>query len=1013
MVRLDWLQWLVAVGLAILPSLACALDRGQPLHDLRHARWTPAEGAPADIWSLAQAGDGFLWLGTGVGLYRFDGHAFERVPLDGAEFRSNNITALASFEPGQLWLGSYVGDTALVTGRDDVRYFTSRQGMPGRGMVRSFARTPDGAVWVATDDGPARFDGTRWLAPPPAMGYPTGEAEWLIVDRRGVLWIATGSSLVFLRPDGEVFEPTGIELGADAVMAEDPAGRLWLSDADRGTYVVDSSEQPIAAPSHPPPDRVALAVKRMTFDAQGSLWLTLASGAGGIGRIREPATMAAGRWLGESDLDDTFREADGLPANVAVPLLEDREGSLWVGTNYGLSQFRDSQVFPIAELADAPQGGFAIVPLASGLVWLANRDRMFRFDPVRGAREVTGWPSVTSGIRGDDGTAWFHGQSGLWREADERPVQVPLPEGSKASDVRVFTSDHAGGLYLGLLKGELYHFRTGRWRRLDFEVAEGRAVGALALDSNGRLWVGADDTLYEMDATRDHRLVRTYKPGVGGISALHVRGRCKPLVAGEGGLEVIHRGTSRSIPASRYPETGGVTGIGEEPEGLLWLNGRRGVVRVTCDDLLAARAGGIAEFERRLFTASDGLPGIALQSVKVPSLAIDASGRVWVATNRGVAWLNPRRAGRNPVPPSVEITSLVAQGRTFVPASALQLPPRSQTVRLHYTAASMAPADAVRFRYRLLGVDTDWQDGGDRRESLYSNLRPGDYRFEVTAANGDGVWNPTGASLEFSVAPSFVQSRRFHAGLVICAAGALWLAYRTRLRQISRDVRKRAEERGRERERIARDLHDTLLQSIQGLILRFHVASERVQDPSLRDSLLQALDQAEAALVEGRDRVRDLRASAPAQQGLCGAVRHLGEELADRHGIDFQVVVEGTPRRMDRPVLDEVFSIVREAMTNASVHASARKIEVEIIFERRVLRIRVRDDGRGIDRDVLDAGGKPGHWGLTGMRERAIELGGELEVWSGAMIGTEVQLQVPLPAARDGAKPAPEGNHAA
>jgi signal transduction histidine kinase len=361
-----------------------------------------------------------------------------------------------------------------------------------------------------------------------------------------------------------------------------------------------------------------------------------------------------------------------------------------------------------------------------------------------------------------------------------------------------------------------------------------------------------------------------------------------------------------------------------------------------------------------------------------------------------MGYIDPNHLATNSVPPPVQITALLASGREYsVLQPAIELPKGTSQLRLPYTAYSFVAPERVHFKYRLEGVDAEWQDAGNRREATYTNVRPGRYIFRVLAANEDGVWNENGASLAFAILPAFYQTAWFLTVCALCAAAALFLLYRLRLHQVTSAVRQRLEERLVERERIARGLHDTLLQGLQGLILRFQAGANLVslQDPA-RNVLDGALARADQVLIESRNQVKELRTSATMLGDLPSDLARVGEEFAHDEVPAFSFVVEGSARPLHPILKEEVFLIGREAITNAFRHARASKIEVELSFSAMELRLRVRDDGHGIPDEVLAAGAKPGHWGLTGMRERAEKIRARLEIWSRSEAGTEVQLSV-------------------
>jgi signal transduction histidine kinase len=373
---------------------------------------------------------------------------------------------------------------------------------------------------------------------------------------------------------------------------------------------------------------------------------------------------------------------------------------------------------------------------------------------------------------------------------------------------------------------------------------------------------------------------------------------------------------------------------------------------------------------------------------------------LWFVGFDNLVSIDPAAIDTNAVPPPVHIQSIASGGTTYSTATGVRLPVGASNLQIKYTALSLSMPDRVRFRYRLDGVDAEWQEAGTRREAFYTNLGPGSYRFQVIAANNDGVWNDAGATLAFVIPAAYYQATWFRVLCTLAAAAAAWGMYRRHVRRLAVQMQGRIEERLTERERIARELHDTLLQGFQGLVLRFQAVATTIPstDPS-RTLMEDALARADDVLVEGRDRVRGLRGAASAVGDLAAALAQFGEQLARDASAEFSVVIEGEPRALHPVVRDEAYWIGREALVNAFHHAEARRVEVEIAFGSRDLRLRLRDDGRGLEPEVLKKGGRAEHWGLPGMRERASRIGGRLELWSRAGAGTEVELRVPSPTA--------------
>jgi signal transduction histidine kinase len=348
----------------------------------------------------------------------------------------------------------------------------------------------------------------------------------------------------------------------------------------------------------------------------------------------------------------------------------------------------------------------------------------------------------------------------------------------------------------------------------------------------------------------------------------------------------------------------------------------------------------------------------------------------------------------------VHIELIVADRKEHEPKGSLQLPPLIRDLRIDYTALSLVAPEKVRFRYKLEGKDIDWQDAGERRQAFYNDLPPRSYRFRVMACNNSGVWNEAGASFDFSIDPKFYQTDWFRASCVAAFLGMLWWSYRMRLRYIAAQFNMRLDERVNERTRIARDLHDTMLQSFQGVLLKFHAVTFALPDrpAEAKKNLEKAIEEARAAIAEGRDAVQGLRSSTVLTEDIALAITTLGEGLAAEQGAAsaprFCVYVEGTARTLTPILRDELYRVAAEALRNAFRHAGARRIEVSIQYDKRELRLRVRDDGKGIDPQVLAEGGRAGHHGLPGMQERAKLAGGKLAVWSQLDSGTEIELSV-------------------
>jgi len=357
--------------------------------------------------------------------------------------------------------------------------------------------------------------------------------------------------------------------------------------------------------------------------------------------------------------------------------------------------------------------------------------------------------------------------------------------------------------------------------------------------------------------------------------------------------------------------------------------------------------------------------------------------------------VDPAHLEYNSMRPPVHIEGIIADRKSYSPREGLRLPPLLRDLEIDYTALSFVTPKKMLFRYKLENHDTEWQEAGTRRQVFYTDLPPGRYRFHVIACNNDGVWNETGDALNFSIAPTFYQTAWFRMVLFVLAAGVLWLFYFFRLQRATEQIQERLGARMEERERIARELHDTLLQGFQGLMLRLQAVLKTVPAEEPTHQMIESvLDRADQVLLEGRQSVRDLREEGAGGNELSGALVRCGEELAEGKASLFSLSVVGPPQALAPIVFNEVYRIGREALINAFQHSHAAKIELELTYSDSQLCLRIRDDGAGIDPDILGAG-KPGHWGLSGMRERARKIAAQLNIWSKPGAGTEIELTIP------------------
>ncbi|HVI53890.1 MAG TPA: two-component regulator propeller domain-containing protein [Luteibacter sp.] len=981
--------WVVLVvgWLVVVPVVRAADSRDRAIDQFYHTAWTVREGAPGQVTALAQTSDGYLWLGTQTGLYRFDGVRFERFrPREGGDFLASSVASLYAPPSGGLWVGFRYGVASFVTG-DRATHYAASSGLP-TATIYAIGGTPDGHIWAATFNGLARLDGQRWSLVGASMGLPGNRARNLSVDREGRLWVATDQALAWLPPGGKRFELATRAVGRVNRIAEAPDGTIWVAEADGGV-------RPAWAGDAPAEDRgpsLNLSSAGLLFDRDGALWMpTLGDGIRRVPRVRD---LPRQRIEASGTAAQQFVERDGLSSDYLSAVIQDREGNIWVGGSRGLDRFRISRLLPAPLSPGATD--FALVAAQGHGVWVGTKNRPLTHADATQVEPGDFPEAITAASRDREGT-WLGGPHGVWRLHDGKPERfAPLPA-EDYTGVQAIVGDGKGGAWLSINRPGIYHYTAGAWVYDAMRaIANDPAPLILMNDMRGRLWMGfARNTIVIRDRGKDTVLGPASGLAVGNVTAL-LEDRGAVWLGGELGIGVVVGEHARMLATLGEPLRG-VSGLVRDARGDFWANTAQGVARIDGAHMARALQDPSYRPPVKLFDSLDGLPGTPAQFRPLPTALVADDGRLWFATTSGVVSIDPADVPRNPLPPPVSIRSITTDAGSWPVTATVNLPAHTERLRIGYTATSLSMPERVRFRYRMEGIDTRWRDAGTEREAVYTDPPPGSYVFRVTAANEDDVWNENGTSIAIVVAPTFFQTPWFVVICMVVAFAALWLAFYLRMRRMEAQLRARLHERHAERERIARELHDTLLQSIQGLTMRFQAIANRVPaDQPLRIAMEGALDRAEEALVEARDRVRDLRGHAGETAALDVALADLSRAYAMDHTVPVLVETDIDMRDMDILARDELYGIAREAVHNAIAHAEASRIEVTITADAGELVMRVRDDGRGIDDAVLRSGGRAGHWGLRGIQERARTIGGSAAFASRADGGTEVIVRTPM-----------------
>ena len=979
---------------------AFGLNPSLEINQYVHKAWTIREGFfKSKALSIAQTPDGYLWVGTDSGLVRFDGvRTVEWQPPAGEHIPSSFIRSLLAGRDGTLWIGTNRGLVSWKAGR-----LTHYPSLAGRD-IQPLYEDREGTVWAGLPKRPSlsvcaiRSGNSECSLEEEKFGLIPGA---IYEDSRGNLWVRTETGLWRWRPgpptlypmkegpgpsslseaaDGSILiaTDTGVQqFSADRIQAypilggkpfhtrallRDRDGGLWVGTTDRGLLHVYNGKTDVFARSNGLSDDFILRL----FEArEGNVW---AATTQGLDRFRDPAVP-------------TISVEQGLSSAVVLSVLTTGDGSVWLGTLKGLNQWRDGRI----AVYPRPSGRQSIAEPrfqdSAGRIWISGA---YGTEPVESFENGRFLPikalplgPVPWSIEGDhSGNVWISRGDALFHLAEgassERFAWATL--GRQDSALSLLPDPYAGGLWLGgYLEGGVAYFKDGQVRR-SYSAADGLGGGrveALQFDRDHAVWA-----------------------------------------ATEGGLSRIKDGRVATLSNRNGLPCNAVHWMMEDDERSVWIYLACGLVRIARSELDAWARDPKRTLPTTVFDASDGVTSFALGMLFNPQVGRAADGRIWFVSGDGVSIIDPRHIPFNRLPPPVHVEEITADRKTYwqnlsgAAVSKLRLPKLSRDLRIDYTALSLVAPEKVRFKYKLEGHDDDWVDAGSRRQAFYNDLRPRSYHFRVIASNNSGAWNELGDSVEFSIAPAYYQTTGFTASVVAASFLTLWGLYRLRLYQVAREFAAQTEERTR----IARDLHDTLLQSFQASLIQMQTA--RNVFPRRPEEAIHTLDNAigsaEQAIDEGRSTIQDLRRTLAPQSELERLLTIAGQELAKTRDSDgtqpvFDVRVTGTRRILSAILQDEVYRIGREALRNAFRHARASHIEVEIIYDNRDLRLRIRDDGQGIDRNILQQGARVGHWGLPGSRERAKRIGARFHIWSEAGAGTEIELK--LPASRAYARP--------
>lgn len=991
-------HWLLG-WIFVVPAVLCfanwtrALSPNKAIAEYMHDRWEAEQGFPGGpVNAIAQTQDGYLWLGTNRGLVRFDGVSFVLIEhTDSSRVPFGPVLGLATDAQGNLWI--------RLQGPELLRYhdgtfqnvLLASNGQE-KNVITAMCIGQNGELLLSgLESGVVRNEtrGFETLLPGPMVPH-------LIISiaemRDGKVWLGTREQGLYYLDYGRITSLSEKleDKKINSLLATD--SELWIG-TDSGLLRWNGKEL-LRGGISDVLDHVQITA--ITKDRDSNVWVGTSQG---LLRINDAGVSSA-------DLDQK-RRADSVTA-----LFEDREGNVWVGTTRGVERLRDSAFttyFVPDGLPSESNGPLYVdtqhrtwfAPADGGLYWL--KDGQIHRVTAGGLSD-----DVVYSIDGHEGELWVGRRRGLTHLRDSSSsssaTTYTTADGLAQDSVYAVHQSRDGTVWAGTLNAGVSRLKDGRFTTYNTAVGlASNTVSSIAEDAGGTMWFGTPNGLSALSNGQ----WRTYtaQDGLppGNVNCLRTGSAGVLWIGTDNGLAFLRSASIQTpvdAPDSIREE---IFGIEEDGSGALWIATAKHILRVDGDKLVHQM---VESSDVREFGEGDGL--LSAQGVqRYRSLVADQVGRIWISTNRGISFVTPTSIKSSSPPALVRVDGISVDGRRINSGEEICVPAPHQRITLSYTGLSLTFPARVRYMYRLDGFDKSWTEPTATRQAVYTNLPPGHYRFRVMASNSDGVWNSSEASLPFEIEPMFWQTWWFRLCSVMIVGLAVLACVKLRMMALTRQMRLRFEERLTERTRIAQELHDTLLQGVISASMQLHVVNEQTPaESTVKPAINRILGLMGRVSEEGRNAVEGLR-TLQSSVDLGHAFSEIQQEFGSHGEVDFRVIMEGHARPMHPFIRDEVYRIGREALTNAFRHAQANKIEVELEYGDDQLRILVRDNGIGFDSKALRYG-RERHWGLSGMQERAKQIGGELKVFSRPAAGTEVELIVPgriafVPSAAKGA----------
>ncbi|HEY2382422.1 MAG TPA: two-component regulator propeller domain-containing protein [Terriglobia bacterium] len=960
---------------------AFALDPNRALTQYVHRIWQAPQGLPdATITSILQTHDGYLWLGTEAGLVRFDGVRFSEMastspaaqpPLKGAWVRN-----ILEDKHHNLWVGT--NEAGLIRLENGVATQYLQKDEPQRSTVQCLLQDRNENIWACTSTGLARLNQGKLTMYGMPQGLPSNNVRSACEAPDGTLWVGgDGNRLSSWNGSSFINHPlTSMPEYGDirALLCSDD-GAVWAGTTNGLIRFAGGREHLMTVKDGLPDNWIYSLIE----GRDGTLWIGTKSG---FSRFRN------GKF-------ESYRTEDGLSQSTVYSLYEDREGSLWAGTKHGLNQFLEGRTIPYTVSEGLPTNDVGpVLQDRDGTVWVGTIGAgLCRFDDARHLTVLT----TKQGLAGNEiyalaedpaGDLWVGTNAGLNLLRHGSVVETyTRDQGLADNHIRFLFHDHAGALWIGTPSG-LSMFVNGRF----IQPKDASRLSAVAggEDKAGHFLAATEAGLkiYQDHAFREFapsdiplREVDTFFVDQEGLLWMGTLGA---------GLRLLKDGKVSSYFMRDGLFDNEIYGIAEDSQDRLWMASSKGIFSVNRSDLRKFAEGEIQKFVSTPYSPLDGLRTIESRSGVQPAVWKMKDGTLWFATIRGLLVLDPAKLQRNAPAPPVVIEDVIVNSRKEAPAAIGSAPAGRKDLEFRYTALSFLAPAGIRFRYKLEGYDTNWTDASTRRDAYYTNLPPGKFQFRVIACNVDGLCNESGSAVAFSLAPYYYQRAWF---FPLCGAGLLfvaWLVWHMRVRSLRQQFEIVLAERGR----IARELHDTLLQGFSGITMGMQAISTGLSAGQGQSRLNELIRDAAQCMREARQSIAGLRAVKGGDAELQAAIAETARQITKSKDIQLKLKLDRGPSHLPASVEGHLLRIAQEAIANSTRHADATTIEVGLRFAKNSICLTVQDDGKGL---ADAAGPAAGHYGLTGMRERASQIGAQFELLTGPVQGTTVRVLVPAP----------------